>query len=88
VYDEICPRKGRELQRGAKLYKSRIFIQQLNRHFSIILFEIHRCCLFVHTTCEFNDEIMKIGHLNKTFHIKKLSMNLPVIKQKKQTFKV
>jgi hypothetical protein len=51
--------------RGAKLCKSRIFILQLNRHFAIIFFEILRRCLFVYTTCEFNDEIMKIRYLNK-----------------------
>jgi hypothetical protein len=40
--------------------------------------------------CEFNDEIMKIvqGNLNKKCHMKKLSMNLPVIKQEKRIFKV
>jgi hypothetical protein len=88
LHGELCLRQGHELQRGAKLSKSRISILQLNRHFSIILFEIRRFYLFVHTACEFNDEIMKIGHLNKTFHMKKLSMNLPVIKREKQIFKV
>jgi hypothetical protein len=51
-------------------------------------FEIRKCSLFVPTTCEFNDEIMKIGYLNKKFQVKKLSMNLPVIKREKQIFKV
>jgi hypothetical protein len=50
-----------------------IFTLQLNRNFFIILFEIRRCSLFVHTTRKFNEKIMKIaqGHLNKKFHMKK-----------------
>jgi hypothetical protein len=55
-----------------------------------MLFEICRYFLLVHTSCEFNDEIMKIaqGHLNKKFHMKKLLMNMLVIKREKQIFKV
>jgi hypothetical protein len=37
--------------------------------------------------CEFNDEIMKIGHLNKKFHMKKLSMNLLFVNREKQISK-
>jgi hypothetical protein len=77
----VCLRQECEFPKGAKLCKFRIFILQSNRHFSIILFDIRRCYLFVHITNEFKDEIVKIaqGHLNKIFHMKKLSMNLPVI---------
>jgi hypothetical protein len=74
--------------RGAKLCKSRTFILQFIRHFSIIHFEVRICCLFIYTTCEFIYEIMKIERLNKKFHMKKLSMNLSVIKREKQIFKV
>jgi hypothetical protein len=61
------------LQRGTKLCISRIFILQLNRNFSIILFEIRRYCLFVQTTFEFNDEIMKI--LIHTIHTEQANLN-------------
>jgi hypothetical protein len=43
-------------------------------------------CIHFVTTYEFNDEIMKMEHLNKTFHMKKLSMNLTVMKHEKRIF--
>jgi hypothetical protein len=66
--------------RGVKLYKSHIFNQQSNRNFSIILFEIRRYYLFIHTTRKFNDKIMKIAQV-LLFKNKRLSMNLLVIKR-------
>jgi hypothetical protein len=71
--------------RGAKLCRNRISILQSNRKFSILLFEIRKCCLLIYTTCESYDEIMKIAQVNfnKKFHAKKLSMNLSVVKREK-----
>jgi hypothetical protein len=40
--------------------------------FPLNFLKFRRCCLFVHSTCEFNDEIMKIGYLNKKFHTRNL----------------
>jgi hypothetical protein len=90
-YDNIAQWRSKGMAnyayaRGAKLCKNRIFILQLNRNFFIIFFEICRRYLFLHTMCEFNDEIIKKKHLNKKFHMK--SMNLPVIKREKQIFKI
>jgi hypothetical protein len=64
---------------------AKVVFLSYNRNFSIMLFELSRCCLFVHTTCELNDEIMKIaqGHLNKKIHMKELPMNLPARKTEK-----
>jgi hypothetical protein len=76
--------------RGTKLCESRIFILQPKQHFFIVLFEVRRCCLFLHTAYEFNDEIMKIaqGHLNKKFQVRKLSTDLLFVKRELQIFKV
>jgi hypothetical protein len=82
--------KEHELQKSVKLCKNRIIILQSSRYFSIILFKIRRCCLFLHTTCECNDKIMKIapGHLSKKFHTKKLSMNTLIMNREKQSLKL
>jgi hypothetical protein len=76
---------GARISKRRKIVQKSYFYSTIKLKFFIILFEIRKCCLFLHTTIEFIVEIMKIvkGHLNKKFHMKKILMNLPVIKREK-----
>jgi hypothetical protein len=75
---------------GAQNYGKILFLSYNQIKNVLLYFLKYTNVLFVQTTFEFNDEIMKItqGHLNKKLHMKKLSINLLVIKREKQIFNV